>query len=157
VNKMARGLAAMPSMGLSGQGIVIVGVLIMLTLGSFVYLTQTETRTMEIDFQYDSMKNAYFASGVLPVAIKSVNLHASFSISAIPRVTLIITDQNGNPIQLIQGDFKFDGNVSGDLQAWFNSLHGKTVNFELSFQPNIPTISYPYLEITYLPLNFGGG
>jgi hypothetical protein len=129
----------------------------MLVLGSFVYLTQTETRTMQINFQYDSTKNTFFASGTLPVAIKSVSLHASFSVSAIPSVTLVIADQNGNPLQLIQGDFKFDGSISGDLNAWFNTLQGKTVNFELSFEPSLPTVSYPYLEITYLPLNFGGG
>lgn len=129
-------------------------IIVMIVLGGIVYYWGTETRTMTIDFSYDERSDSYFAKANLPMGIKGVRLHAEFAITVVPKVTLKITDEKGIPLKLEQGDLKFDANFFADVATWAKGLDGKQVNFSLSFEPSIQTVSYPYLEVAYAALPF---
>jgi len=107
---------------------------------------------MIISFSYYPEGNCYFANANLPVAIKNVSLHVNLAITAMPKMTLRVSYEN-MPIQIIQGDFRIDSSVTGKLLAVLSNLNGKTVMLYLTFEPNVSTISLPYLEIQYVPFS----
>jgi hypothetical protein len=142
-----------PMMGaVSAHVMVLTAVLVAVILGVVVFEIGTETRTMTISFSYDKSSKAYFASASLPVGIKSAKLHAQFSISAVPKISLRIVSSDGTPLQLVQGNLNFDSSFGTDISAWCQNLGGKPLNFYLAFDPNLPTVSLPYLEVAYAVL-----
>lgn len=144
-----------PGLGIVTGTRALVLIVVMILAGAVVYFYGTETRTMTIDFSYNGSTDSYFAGANLPLGVKGVRLHVEFAMSAIPKVTLKITDENGSPLKIVQGDLKFDATCFADIATWVEGFDGKQVNFALSFEPSVRTLSLPYLEVAYTPTPFG--
>lgn len=128
--------------------------IVVLALGVIAYELGTQTKTMRIDFSYSPENHNYFADASLPVTIKNVSLHVEFAVTAIPKVTMTLAYE-GVPVQVIQGDFRIDTTAVGELIAALQNLNGKSVQLYLKFDPDISTLSLPYLEIQYVPISLG--
>jgi hypothetical protein len=135
-----------------GIGAVAVLFIVVLLGGFVIFFFLTPARTTTITFSYDASTGGYFAKAGLPRDIRGVELHVEFVDTAVPKITLWITDENGIPLRLVEGDLKFDAQFFADVGAWFKGLDGKQVNFFLSIGLcSCQLLSSPYLEVAYAP------